>query len=858
MSLSQKLILAKKFQAGLDMLETALIAHCLDGTTSRAFKGDLDVCSLKDDIKAKEFSVTSNPVKLSDNARKEQRQLKFLQEIDPEIVHNILLETSECYCQLGRLHTSLYYADECLKNALLSRNFINELEAYSKLAYLFIKSGQQELSISYSVRVLTKCRHWLSSVPDDVLDDSSRFQISVLEREALLRLCGLFKEQELYQDAQKFAREYFSKLNVVDQDSLVKAYGILGELELLQGLYEESAKSYQTVLALSLQFHDQSGVALAYSNLGKVYQASGRSALAVECHKLHLKIAIALKDTKSEAIAYGSLGEGFTSQNNQKRALSCFENQLRLATANKQRDLRCEALKSIGVTYKSLRLFQHAEAFLRKALVEAQELKMNDKVHKIKRSLMKVLLTLGKSNEALLLLSEARDYLELKFNRIRGYRIVTRHPLLDELNRCVDVTLELLAELGRVDDALELAERSNAMLFHQMIEYKAFVEGSKLDTSNQIHRSLNLTELHELASGHRKLVLFYRVVKNGFMAWVLKPSHKGVAHFHWHREATGTSFRKEVEANINGYLKPRNPVASYSFDHRKLRRSSHESSHEATSVEPFESELNSNDFADILWKLSQTFLFPVQDILQVEDLSTLEIVVVKSSFLNLIPFVDLHNSSGCPLHDLATSVQVLPCISVLGVFQSGNSSSCRKIRILGNPELENITEESFLRPGHAQPDVMEEELTDVSVLLGEKAEVGKSATREHFVSKFSSTSLLHLSTFGSHEDGVIALAPTPDVDPRAISDDSWVVTLEDIVALHKGPDVVVLNSCYGCHHRFLDLETFSLSIPLAFMIAGVKAVVMPTWSIPQKVLLASLREFYKNLSNVSLISFFFP
>ena len=842
---SKKLIEKEKYQVCLDVLKTVLMVHCMDETTSNTFKEELRYYSTKDNAKAEGFSETADSVKSSECLRRESRSIKFLENVDSETVHDALLRASECCYRLGKVHNSIWYAEKCLENALVSENFMNELAAYSKLAFLHGESGQRDSSISHHFQVLAKCRSWLAP---NVLDTDQptqplRFWVSSLEKETLLRLCALFKGLELYEDAEKFAQEYFLKADIVDHDSLVKAYGMLGELERLRGDYEKSAKSHRTESALCLTFNDRRGLALAYGNLGKVHQASGRFALARECHELHLKIATAFQDSHSEAIACANLGELVVSQNKPEQALPFFEKQLRLATDNNRPEARCRALVSLGTSYEVLRLYQHAESFLRRALVEARELKMHEE-HSVKKSLAEVLRTLGKTKEALSLLFEVLEFLEFKFNTIRGYKIVTRHPVLNELNRTVDDTLEFLVEAGRHDNSLELAERNCGIVFHQMIEYKAFVEGSEFDR-HQV--SLNLMELQKLAQDQKKTVLFYRVVNNGYMVWVLQPTSKGVARFHWHKAPPESSFQETIEELINGFLKSRNQVASYSCDHRKLQHVSHR----VTSVEIDEPNVSSSDPTEFLKKLSKIFLFPIEDALSTGS-DSLEIVVVKNAFLDLVPFADLiHTSSGSSLQDLAVSVQVLPCIAVLGILNSPDVNPCRQIRVLGNPEMQGISETSFVKPNRVQLDLLEEELSDVSILLGVNADVGKSATKENFLHTFSSTSLLHLSTFGSHDDGVIAFAPVPNINPSAVVDDAWAVTLEEIVELRQGPDVVVFNSCYGCHNRFRELQTFSLALPLAFMIAGVKAVVMPTWSIPRDVLSASLCEFYKNLSNVS-------
>jgi CHAT domain-containing protein len=182
--------------------------------------------------------------------------------------------------------------------------------------------------------------------------------------------------------------------------------------------------------------------------------------------------------------------------------------------------------------------------------------------------------------------------------------------------------------------------------------------------------------------------------------------------------------------------------------------------------------------------------------------------------------------------------------------KNNEEDSPKGISIIGNPEIK-FPEMLAGFQGHVKSDFLESEISDVAILLGMIPNVGASATKEHFISEFNSSSLMHLSTYGSHEKGTIILAPVADINPRVVARDSWEITLEDVVVLRNAPDVVVLTFGYGCRNRFKELATFNAYLPLAFMLAGVKTVVMATWSTPHDALLASLRKFYKNISDVS-------
>lgn len=821
----------------------------------------------------------------SDSSTKPPTQLTFLSITDPQTINNMLSQASKCCYKLRQLKTSLWFADKFLQNSQTSEDIVAILKAYSQLGFLHTKYGDYNFGVLSYTKVRSKCRELLAA--NDTLG-KAEMEISAIEQETILKLCLLCKGLGLYEEAEEFLKEFFSKVDVVEQDNLVTAYGVLGETELAQGRYDEAIRSFKTQLALCLKYNDQKGLVFVYSNLGKAYQASGKSILPMEWFQLSLHTANTVNDSHCLATAYGSVGESLLFQNNPQQALPYFEKQLDLSTAIDEQAVRVQALFSLGKTYQDLGLFQHAEFFLTRALLEAKDVRMHLE-EKIKESLVQVLLTLGKYNEGFKFLYEIRDRLESKFHRVSRYKIVTSHPLLDKLNTCVDQILERLAEEGRFDEAFQSAERSNSILLNQMLAYKAYVQGSEMVSTN---KCMNLTELYQVVNDTNKMVLYYRVVRNGFMVWIIAPA-SGMVHFHWYKAPISSPFKEMIQDLMNGLLQSSDPLASHTCDHRKVTNdpqtpqdtpqgltsrsrytppgstSSSKNTSQSTliSKNTTKSTSKSKDTPqgptspkDCLRELSELFIFPIEEeLITMPDISSHDLVIINSSFLSMIPFTNLHISTGNILADLANSLQLLPCISVLKNLEQNDEDSPKGISIIGNPEIK-FPEMLAGFQGHVQPDFLEREINDVAILLGTVPDVGAFATKEHFFSEFSSSSLMHLSTYGSHEQGTITLAPIADIDPRVVASgvarDPWEITLEDIVACRHAPEVLVLTSGYGCRNRFSELEAFHAYLPLAFMLAGVKTVVMATWSTPQNALLACLRQFYKNISDVSMTNQF--
>ena len=955
--LSEQFAKEEKFQICLEVIVAAIIGHCLDKSSAKAFENELNICSEKDNIGSENISVQLPKTSVEDsknsgvvferfaervnspkisksetdvtevlskislsntnvkiNSTTPQGKLHetasvlkslhssciasqasvseksvdqvehhhslttqtphitVVANIDPQVVNNLFLQASECSCRLGKPETSLCFAKKLLHISQSFADTVTTLKTYTQLGFLYTKYGEPELGVLCYTKVRSKCKELLAA--ENTSDNE--MEISAIEQENTLKLCLLLKDLEIYQDAEVLLKEFFSKVELIEQNSLMTAYGILGEIELAQGRYMEAIRSYKTQLALCLKYNDKEGLVVTHSNLGNAYQASGNSRAAMEWFQLSLHTANTVNDPSCLATAYNCVGKGLIAQNQSRQALTYFEKQLDLSTTIDQQTLRVEALFSIGKIYQDLRLLQHSEFFLKRALLEAKDWKLP--LEDIAENLVRVLGILGKHSEALKFLREVLDYLESKFYRISGYKIVISHPLFDKLNTCVDQILVLLAEEGRQDEALQLAERNNCILLNQMLAYRAYVQGSDNVSTNKY---LDLTELYQIVRTSNKVVLYYRVVQNGFMVWIIGPD-EGMVHFHWFKVPSSTPFRGMIQDVMNSLLQPKDLLSNYTCDHRKVSEDlqvNHDTPTRSKNTSQRTSRSNNTPDAstsrskgtpqsrpisrgptseDFLQELSKLFIFPIEEILtSIVDMRSRDLVIVNSSFLSIIPFMALHTSNGTALADLAGSIQLLSCISVLKNEQKKEEDFRKGISIIGNPEIK-FPEMHVGFQGHVQPQFLEKEISDVAILLGTVPNVGASATKEHFLRECSSSSLIHLSTYGSHDQGTISLAPVADINPRVVARDSWEITLEDILASRRAPEVMVLNLGYGCRNQFMDLANFRTSLPLAFMLAGVKTVVMPTWSTPQNALLSCLRQFYKNISEVSLMHQFLP
>ncbi|XP_046844173.1 tetratricopeptide repeat protein 28-like isoform X2 [Xenia sp. Carnegie-2017] len=860
--------------------------------------------------------TTSEEHEHSDQDGTEKNELMdFLRDIEPETRNDILESVSECCDKRENAEASIWFAQIMLSTSIRMDDKISALRAYNRLALLHRKYGKIDESLLYFKKTREKYREFTAI--ENKFRGKRHFEVSVIEREALLNLSILYRDMEQYDQAGILMKEYFSRLNLIEQDKLIEAYHLLGDVESLQGRYEDAIRSFRIQLALCMQYNDKNGLAMAYSSIGKVFLKCFDVLSANEWFQLSLR-ALNTSGEKDYLCAktYKNFGEALLNQNNPRQALFYFEKTLKIAIDIRERMIGIEAMHEIGRCYKCLGIFKQSEFFLKRALLECQGsgMLLEDK---IKEDLAGMLLAVGRFNEGLKILYELRNHLESKLEKLSQLKLVTKNPLFKRLNVCIAKIVNILVDKARIVEAFEVAEKGNSLILKQMLDFRTRIGFVEM-TFDDLYT--NLDDLYKIVRARNKVVLYYKILNNGFIVWVIGPSQDRPKYYR-HSAPCSSPFGNTIASLINGLLTRQDRLANYDCDHRKtvdsvsgfntVNKLRCSSSHlrslifNQISASPTDlgcsdwktNEIFQNDLSpytlkskyidslssqgqaveddrqrsaeaapntpslacgkNCLQKLSELLIFPIEKMLtEIPDLNVRDLVIVSNSFLRIVPFSDLLTSHDKHLTNLVNSVQILPCVSVLKLLELNCNITPKGIAVIGNPD-ENFQAMRNILKRKPQPDFMEKELNDVAILLGSIPDVGARASKENFQRKFCCSNLIHVAAYASLDEGTITFAPIPEIDPRVMENDArdpWEINLEDILAFRSAPDVVVLSSGYGCRHHFNDINAFGTHLPLALMLAGVKSVVMTIWTTPQIACLTFFREFYKNISNNMFVS----
>ena len=128
--------------------------------------------------------------------------------------------------------------------------------------------------------------------------------------------------------------------------------------------------------------------------------------------------------------------------------------------------------------------------------------------------------------------------------------------------------------------------------------------------------------------------------------------------------------------------------------------------------------------------------------------------------------------------------------------------------------------------------------------LKTRALVGEQATKKVVVEKMPQRHIIHLATHGLLDDiqgsgipGAIALAPGED--------DNGLLTAREILDLNLSAELVVLSACDTGRGQVTGDGIIGLS--RSFILAGVPAMIVSLWSVPDAPTAFLMETFYRNL-----------
>jgi CHAT domain-containing protein len=232
------------------------------------------------------------------------------------------------------------------------------------------------------------------------------------------------------------------------------------------------------------------------------------------------------------------------------------------------------------------------------------------------------------------------------------------------------------------------------------------------------------------------------------------------------------------------------------------------------------------------------------------------IAIVPHKELALVPFAAMLDENGKRLIESHT-ITMTPSISLLFHLYSTKLllspkqiNSNRLCLVVGNPEMPTLPHIGRLVSlPHA-----EIEARLVAEMLGTNALYGKSAHKAAVLNQIAQAKIIHIATHGTAESGrnsyipgALVLARKPDEnDHESDTVEDCLLVSEEIQQLNLSAcELVVLTCCYSGHGA-IQAEGL-LGLGRAFLFAGVRAVVLSLWEVPDtKSTLTLIEQFYKS------------
>ena len=228
------------------------------------------------------------------------------------------------------------------------------------------------------------------------------------EAVALSNLAIVVKNRGRLGEAEALLRDALAIFrDLGDRVGEARTLGNLGNVCKMQGRLNDARRLHERHLVLAREINHPFGESMALGNLGNVLRRMGLLSEAQELHERKLEMALELGDPRNEIIAVGNLANVLADRGLTEKALGLHRRQVALT-----RDVGVRASEALGLLntgyalWELLRL-EEAEASARASVELSRTLGRPDLLADAQSLLGRVLIDLGRSDEAAERLREA-------------------------------------------------------------------------------------------------------------------------------------------------------------------------------------------------------------------------------------------------------------------------------------------------------------------------------------------------------------------------------------------------------------------------------------------------------------------
>ena len=550
-------------------------------------------------------------------------------------------------------------------------------------------------------------------------------------------------------------------------------------------------------------------------------------------------------------------------------------------------------------------------------------------------------------------LEAAREQLDTASRLFQGIRREVKGSaefkisLYDLQTACYQSLQRILVLLGRTNDALLIAERSRNRAFVDLLQerHNKKTKGAvpKIESSPE-----TVEELEKLVNRQKATVLYYSLAAGYLYSWLIMP-HRGIVKFHQTcliedeeelekpecerggymlenhiqsvRESLGidndsveTGGKDEEDTNTSGvwsnhleelgdklnqdsdrtgFLRmvnrsSRMNASSYSlsslFSVGSVGGGSTVGGHTPSRAGSTRSRRSGWQGHSSLRNLYQLLIEPMEDDLP-EGFPS-ELLLVLEGDLYLIPFPVLKGTNCTEYLCERFSLLVIPSLTNLKTKPikskpTGEAGPPTKL-VVGNPKIPSSVTDHW---GWTDIPHAEAEANIVAEILQTKPVTGNQATKDNLLAQLAEAESIHLATHVSWKLSAIIVSPGEFMEsksptggnPRRYSihndtiheeDDvkseattielpalsEFLLTAADILKLKLSAKLVVLSSCYTRDKHGCATSDGVIGLSRALLAAGAQCVLMSLWPVPDTAVKLIMKAFYSSLLQGSRVS----
>ena len=381
-----------------------------------------------------------------------------------------------------------YFLDSCNLAAQVENVEITAL-SLNNLAYVYVEKGnyqkaQQicESSLQVSLEAGFKCGEFavklsLARLYHEIWGDSNQALQYLIDGQRLAREMDLgyqeawvlnnmgiiYLDKGDFQNAKKVLEKAEDLLQLYDMPGDIGVYTNLGNLYLQTNDLKKAENYITRVLRLATTLNYPLSIADAWMNLGVVYNNEERYKDALAAYTEAIKIYEELNIQPRIA----ALMNNFASLNQHLGNLElALESQLEALRIHQELNMPFDlALDygNLGTIYLDMKDVTKSEEYFRKGLELAQKLNYSHMIWYCQTGLGRILLEQGKREESLAYFKEAIDILEGLREKLTSTEM--KRGFFENKLLAYDLTVEVLWDLGRFEEAFNYTERARARSF---------------------------------------------------------------------------------------------------------------------------------------------------------------------------------------------------------------------------------------------------------------------------------------------------------------------------------------------------------------------------------------------------------